>query len=176
MLGTNHEQYDGNITLIGMAGCGKSTNGVLLAKALNLAFVDTDLIIQNREGMYLSQIIETRGLEQFISIEADAICSLDCKNSCIATGGSVVYAPRAMEHLRKISKVIYLSLPFSEIDSRVKDVKSRGIVIEEGKNLSDIYHEREPLYEKYADIRIDTMGYTIEQTVERIIKKLQEER
>lgn len=161
-----------NIVLIGMPGVGKSTVGVILAKVLGYQFIDADLVIQEREGRLLCEIIEEEGTQGFIEVENRVNASIEAKHSIIATGGSVVYGREAMEHLRDIGTVICLQLPYPTLDKRLSDIKGRGVVLGEKQTLHDLYVERVPLYEKYADICISEAGLNIEQTVEQIIEKL----
>lgn len=161
-----------NIVLIGMAGSGKSTLGVLLAKSLGMPFVDTDLIIQEREGRLLQDIIDSDGVASFIKIEEKAVLSLTAEGTVIATGGSVVYSCKAIMHLKEKGILIYLDLDFDEIEKRIKNMTTRGIAMEKGKTLRNIYEERIPLYEKYADIIADCNGKTMEENLEKIIKEL----
>ncbi|MCD8053131.1 MAG: shikimate kinase [Lachnospiraceae bacterium] len=144
-----------NIVLIGMPGCGKSTAGVVLAKALGCHFVDADLLIQAREGRLLCEIIEEEGLEAFNRIEEEVNASIQAENAVIATGGSVVYGARAMEHLREIGDVLYIRLSLESVAERLGDLTERGVSMREGQTLEDLYAERVPLYEKYADITVD---------------------
>lgn len=162
-----------NIVLIGLPGVGKSTAGVILAKITGKEFTDSDLVIQRKEGRLLSTIIEEEGVEGFIDIENRINTSLDVENSVIATGGSVVYGKEAMDHLKEIGTVVYLRVPFEIIDKRLSDIKGRGVVLREGQTLHDIYEERIVLYEKYADIIVDEVGLSIEETVTQIIRKLE---
>ncbi len=143
-----------NIILIGMPGAGKSTVGVVLAKHLGYEFVDSDLLIQKQYGKLLQALIEEHGVEGFWQIEEHVNASVDTDKAVIATGGSVIYGPKAMEHLREIGTVIYLKLPCGEIESRVGDLTSRGVTRQAGQTLQDLYDERTPLYEKYAHITI----------------------
>lgn len=159
-----------NIVLIGMPGCGKSTVGVILAKTMGVGFVDTDLIIQQRENRLLQNIIDTDGIEYFLDCEAKAIKSLKCENSVVATGGSAVYREDAIEHLKKNGKIIYLDVPLDEIKKRLNNINTRGIAAKKNKSIEDIYNERVALYNKYADITIKTGGDSVEQTVEKICK------
>jgi len=159
-----------NIILIGMPGVGKSTVGVILAKVLGYQFVDSDLVIQKEEGKLLKEIIAEVGPEGFIQVENRVNATLQVENSIIATGGSVVYGKEAMEHLKEIGTVVYLSLPYEEIDKRLKDIKGRGVVLREGQTLKDLYEERTVLYEKYADVRIDETGLNVEATIDAILK------
>ena len=159
-----------NIVLIGMPGCGKSTVGVILAKTLGIGFVDTDLIIQQRENRLLQNIIDTDGIDYFLECESNAIQSIECENSVIATGGSAVYREDAIEHLKKNGKIIYLDVPLDEIKKRLNNINTRGIASKKNKSIEDIYNERVALYNKYADIIIKTYGDSVEQTVEKICK------
>ncbi|MCL2494381.1 MAG: shikimate kinase [Oscillospiraceae bacterium] len=160
-----------NLTLIGMPGCGKSTVGVLLAKALGLRFVDTDLLLQQQHGLLLRQIIDAQGIEAFLAAEAGVILALDCENTCIATGGSAVYSEPAMAHLRNISKIVFIDLPCDEIERRVADFRGRGVVMERGQTLPALYAERRPLYLRYAGIVIDARGLGMEALLEEIARR-----
>ena len=159
-----------NIVLIGMPGVGKSTVGVILAKVLGYQFVDSDLVIQKEEGKLLKEIIAEVGSEGFIQVENRVNASLEVTDSIIATGGSVVYGKEAMEHLCKIGTVVYLSLPYEEIEKRLSDIKGRGVVLREGQTLKDLYEERTVLYKKYADVQIDETGLNVEETIDAILK------
>lgn len=161
-----------NVVLIGMPGAGKSTTGVLLAKTINYSFIDTDLIIQSKCGMLLKDIIAQRGMEEFLSIEEREIIGLDVCQSVIATGGSVVLKEKAMAHFKNTGIVIYLKLSFPELEKRIKNITARGIVIKQNQTFNDVYRERTPLYEKYADITICCSGKTIEQIVASIAAKI----
>ena len=161
-----------NIILIGMPGVGKSTVGVILAKVLGYRFVDADLEIQQQEGKLLAQIIEEVGTEGFIQVENRVNASLNVSRTVVATGGSVVYGQEAMEHLKSIGTVVYLQVPYSVIDKRLSDIKGRGVVLKEGQTLYDLYLERTPLYEKYADLCISEEHLNVEQTVELLVEKL----
>ena len=160
-----------NIILIGMAGCGKSTLGVLLAKSLGMNFLDTDLVIQQREGKRLQEIINNDGLEYFRRAEDSALLSVNVDDTVIATGGSAVYYDDAMVHLKSGGKCVWLSLPFDEIEHRIRNIKTRGIAIAPGKTLFDVFEERQPLYKKYADIIVDCNS-SAEDNVTAIIKAL----
>jgi len=160
-----------NFVLIGMPGCGKSTVGVVLAKALGYNFLDSDLAIQAREGKKLHEIIEERGQEGFRQVENEVNASLDCFKTVIATGGSVIYGPEAMAHLRKIGTVIYLKLPYEEIKHRLGDLHKRGVTLKEGQTLKDLYDERIPLYEKYAHWVVECEGLRLRQVVQEICQR-----
>ena len=150
-----------NVVLIGMPGCGKSTVGVVLAKTLGYRFLDSDLLIQEQEDRLLSEIISQEGIEGFEKIENRVNSGINVKKTVVATGGSVVYGKEAMEHLKSIGVVVYIKLPYNEIEHRLGDLTKRGVAIRKGQTLRDLYDEREPLYEKYADIIADEEGRTI---------------
>ena len=161
-----------NITLLGMPGAGKSTIGVLLAKALGYDFLDTDLSIQNQEGMLLNEIIAKKGLSEFKKIEEEVNASVDVEKTVIAPGGSVCYGQKAMEHLSDISKVIYLKISYEELSKRLGDLTKRGVVFENGQTLKDLYEERVPLYEEYADLCIEEDGLGIGEVLQKILENL----
>lgn len=158
-----------NLVLIGMPSSGKSTAGVLLAKRIGFGFIDTDLIIQGEQGALLSQIIEREGAEGFLAIEERVNAGIAAMRCVIATGGSVCYLPRAMEHLKKLGTVIYLELSEEEVARRVPDFVRRGVVMRGNiSTLKELYAERVPLYEKYADVTVRCDGQTIDETVAAI--------
>lgn len=161
-----------NIILIGMPGCGKSTVGVVLAKILGYNFIDSDLLIQNREGRLLRNIIEEKGREGFHKIEEEINSSINVSNTVIATGGSVIYGRKAMEHFKTEGKIIYLKLTSETITERLGDITDRGISKKDGQTIAELYNERTPIYEKYADIVLNTEGLSIRDTVSEIIKLL----
>lgn len=162
-----------NIILIGMPGCGKSTIGVVLAKSLGYRFIDSDLLIQEREHRLLHEIIAQDGLEAFNQIENQVNASIETTFSVIATGGSVIYGQEAMEHLKKIGTVIYLRLPENLLSERLGDLNQRGVSIKAGQTLHSLYEERIPLYEKYADITIDCAEKEIRECVQVITNTVQ---
>ncbi len=162
-----------NIVLIGMPGVGKSTIGVILAKVLGYQFVDADLLIQEQEGKLLKDIIEEVGTDGFIQVENRVNASIECSKTIIATGGSVIYGAQAMQHLKEIGTVVYLEVPFSTLEKRLSDIKGRGVVLKDGQTLYDLFMERTPLYETYADVRVSEEGLNVEQTVELLVNKLQ---
>lgn len=158
-----------NIVLIGMPGCGKSTCGVLVAKSLCKSFLDTDLLIQQNEGMKLSEIIAAKGNEGFEKAERDSVLTLYTRNCIIATGGSMVYYDDAMQKLKEDGIVVYLEISYKNMMRRIKNFKTRGILLKDGYTPKDMYNERTSLYKKYADIVIDVNKNTIENTVKAII-------
>ena len=161
-----------NIVLIGMPGVGKSTIGVILAKELGYQFLDADLLIQKQENQLLKEIIAQKGVDGFIAIENQVNASIEAENTVIATGGSVIYGKEAMEHLREIATVVYLRLPYEELNRRLGNLKNRGVVLRDGQTLKDLYDERIVLYEKYADIIVNEEKKGIEATLENIIEVL----
>lgn len=164
-----------NIILIGMPGSGKSTLGVLLAKALGRRFVDTDLLIQEREGRLLQDIIDNDGIEKFLQIEEQVLLSVDVEHAVIATGGSVVYEPKAMAHLSQLGTVVYLKLGYKALARRLGNLEKRGVVLRPGQTLRMLYDERVPLYEKYANITVDCGGQDIEHTLRRVRRALEKQ-
>ena len=158
-----------NVTLIGMPGSGKSTIGVILAKALGYQFLDTDLVIQKQEKRKLSQIIAQEGPERFKEIENKVNASVDVTETVIAPGGSVIYCEEAMKHLRSIGKVVYLKISLESLSKRLGNLRGRGVLLKEGQTLKDLYEERVPLYEKYADITVNEYGLNVEQTIDKIL-------
>ena len=158
----------GNIILTGMPGAGKSTVGVVLAKKMGYRFMDSDLVIQEREGKLLHELIRELGGEGFLQLENEINASIRTDRSVIATGGSAVYGKEAMEHFRQIGTVLYLSLPYDEIEKRLGDLNERGVVLAPGQTLQDLYRERVPLYESYAHRVIDCSGKSIREIVGEI--------
>ncbi len=164
-----------NITLIGMPASGKSTVGVLLAKRLGYSFVDVDIVIQEQEGRLLKEIIAKEGQEGFLAVENRINAGLNVRHSVIAPGGSVIYGKEAMEHLKEISTVVYLKLSYESVEERLGNLVDRGVVLKDGMTLRDLYEERVPYYENYADITIDENGLDAGKTVDRL-RAIMEER
>lgn len=161
-----------NIILIGMPAVGKSTVGVLLAKAVGYGFVDSDLVIQSREGRLLSRIIAEEGIDRFLEIEGKINDELCVDRCVIATGGSVIYNEKAMRHLKEIGRIVYLKISLEELERRLSDLTGRGVAIREGYTLKDLYDERAPLYEKYADVTADLDGKDISAALNEILEAL----
>ena len=162
-----------NVVLIGMPGAGKSTVGVLLAKSLLKDFVDTDLIIQHEQGTALCNIMEKTGVKGFIDLENKIIASCNFENSVVATGGSAVYGEEAMGNLKKNGVIVYLRVSCDELERRIHNIQTRGIAMEKGTTIKDLFEERRPLYEKYADITVDCDKFTAEQCVSEIVSKVE---
>ena len=158
------------IILIGMAGAGKSTVGVLLAKALSREFIDTDLTIQRAENMRLQSLINTKGVEAFTAIEERHILSIACEHAVVATGGSAVYSDAGMAHLQSLGVLVYLELSLVSLRERIPDIETRGLVKAEGQTFDELYAEREPLYRRYADLRVNCEGLHHEAVVDAILQ------
>ena len=161
-----------NITLIGMPASGKSTVGVILAKLLGYGFIDTDILIQNRTGRRLSEIIAERGTDGFLAIEEAVCASIKAERCIIATGGSVVYSKAAMKHLKDLGCVIYLEVGYETLLDRLQDLQSRGVVLRPEQTLAELYTERVALYEKYADLIVPERNHTMEETVRDVYRKV----
>ena len=163
---------DKNIVLIGMPGVGKSTVGVLLAKALGRYFLDTDVLIQAIQGRPLQEIIDRDGLTAFCKIEEDYVLCLDLAHAVIATGGSAVYSEPAMRHLAAHGIIVHLDLPVDKIEERLANLPTRGVVIEKSQTIRSLYDQRQPLYCRYAQITLDCTGKSHEQVVSEVIQTL----
>jgi len=160
---------DKNIVLIGMPGVGKSTVGVLLAKALGRYFLDTDVFIQAIQGRTLQDIIDRDGLAAFCRIEEEYVLCLDLTNAVIATGGSVVYSAPAMRHLAAHGVIIHFDLPVEKIEERIANLPTRGVVMETGQTVRWLYDQRQPLYRQYAHLTLDCTDKNHEQIVLEIV-------
>ena len=163
-----------NIVLLGMPGAGKSTIGVLLAKKTGKRFLDTDLLIQEKEGRLLREIIREEGLNRFVEIENRINAEVEAESTVIAPGGSVIYGKEAMEHYREIAVIVYLKLSYQTVEKRLGDLTKRGVVFREGQTLKSLYEERCPLYEQYADIVIECDDLEIGEALELVNLKLQQ--
>jgi len=161
-----------NVSLIGMPGSGKSTVGVLLAKRLGYAFVDTDLLIQRREGQLLQAVLDRLGTEAFLDLEAEVIAELDCDRTVIAPGGSAVLREKGAARLKALGPVVYLKPPVEALEKRLGNLATRGVTLAPGQTVADLYRFRSPFYEKYADFTVNSDQRRMEDTVELILRGL----
>ena len=158
-----------NIVLAGMPGSGKSTIGVLLAKALGYSFLDVDLVIQEREGALLQEILDSRGTQAFLEAEERAVLSLDCRHTVIAPGGSALCREGAALYLQSLGPIVYLNVPLEELSRRIRNMAQRGIAMEPGQTLADVLAFRDPLYRKYAGLIVDCLPrQPLDQTVQLV--------
>ena len=171
----SHNAAD-NIVLIGMPGAGKSTLGVVLAKILNYDFLDADLVIQNKHGKTLQTLINEHGPQGFLDVENQDLQEINVHRTIVATGGSAVYSDQAMEHLRSIGAVVYLQISYKELANRLGDLQERGVVMKGGMGMSlaDLYEERLPLYEKWAEITVDVEKTSITQAAKKVVAALRD--
>ncbi len=165
-----------NLILVGMPSCGKSTVGVVLAKTMNKGFVDTDILIQQRENKTLQEIIDAKGNDYFHQVEEQVLLDFNKSNYIVATGGSAIYFDKAMEKFKENGEIVYLRVSLETVLERLNNIKTRGVTLEKGQTLADLYAQRIPLYEKYADIIVDGDGMTVEEVVERIIEASKKEK
>ena len=161
-----------NICLIGMPSSGKSVLGKMLAKKRQMRFLDLDTLIQKNTGKLLREIIEEKGREGFLRIEEETGASLSVENTVIAPGGSICYGEKAMKHLQKIARVIFLDLPYEEMEKRIGDPVKRGVAIPEGFSLRDLYKERTELYRKYAEYTLKEENLSIEECLKKLMQYL----
>ena len=165
-----------NLIFIGMPAVGKSTVGIVVAKRLGMQFIDTDLLIQEQEGKLLREIIAEKGQDGFLEIENRVNASVTPENAVISPGGSVVYCREAMEHYKKIGTVVYLKASYQTIKKRIRNPKKRGVVLRDGQSFRDLYNERVPFFEKYADITICEDGCRIEDTIKNVLNAVKKYR
>lgn len=162
-----------NIILIGMPGSGKSTVGAVLAQRLGKQFLDTDNVIMEHASSPLQPLVDQLGTQGFLELEADAVCTVSCSHTIIATGGSVPCLARGMDYLKTLGTVVYLSIPFDELQARLSNISDRGIAMAPGQTLKDVYDYRVTLYEMYQDVTVEVGGQTVEETVEAVLNKIQ---
>ena len=162
-----------NVTLIGMPGAGKSLVGQALARRLGWAFLDVDpLIVSHHRAKNLQQVLDSLGNQRFLDAEADVIAGLSCDHTVIAPGGSAVLRDKGMERLKALGRVVYLSLPCQELKRRLGNLATRGVSLEPGQSLDDLYAYRRPYYERWCDVTVDVLGCSIPQAAERIVAAL----
>lgn len=160
-----------NFTLIGMPGSGKSTVGIILAKLLSFGFIDTDILIQINQQKSLQEIINENDYFKLRKIEENEILKINIENHVIATGGSAVYSEKAMSHLQDISNIVFMEVEFEEIQKRIQNFKTRGIVKAKTQTFRDLYNKRQILYKKYADLTIYCNKLNQEEIAEIISSK-----
>ncbi len=160
------------ISLIGMAGVGKSTIGQALARELGWAFVDSDHIIEALYGARLQTVTDELGKDAFLDVEDAVVASLRLQRAVIATGGSVVYRERCMRHLQSLGPIVYLDAPLDIIEERISRNPQRGLAIAPGQTIADIFHEREALYQRYCTIRCAAHPYAPAQCVRWLISHI----
>lgn len=163
-----------NLILVGMPSCGKSTVGVVLAKTMNKGFVDTDILIQQAEQKTLQEIINEKGNDYFHQVEERVLLEFDGRDAVVATGGSAIYFDKAMEKFKEHGRVLYLKVSLDTVLTRLNNIKTRGVTLEKGQTLGDLYGQRVPLYEKHADLIVEADGCTVEEVVEKIIDAVKE--
>ena len=161
-----------NVTLVGMPGAGKSTTGVILAKLLSLGFMDTDLLIQINRKSPLQDIVDKKGNLYLRKVEEEEILKINLEKCVIATGGSAVYSQKAMDHLSSISTVVFLKVSLDVLKNRISNFKERGLAKAPDQSFEDLFLERQPLYEKYAEIEIDCNSISQEKAAELIAARL----
>lgn len=164
----------GNIIFIGMPSAGKSTVGVVLAKRLGLQFIDADIVIQEKEGKLLKEIILEKGTDGFLELEDRINSSIEADHAVISPGGSIVYCKNAMRHYKEIGTVVYLKVSYDIINQRLKNSKDRGVVLRQGQTFRGLYDERIRLFEKYADVTVCEDGLNLEETIDKIMEILPE--
>ena len=160
-----------NIVFIGMPGCGKSTVGAKLAKNLHMRLIDTDRLIVEKTGKSLPQLLRELGVDGFLQLEGNIGAQLVCDRCVIATGGSMVFSEAAMNHLKKGAVVVWLDTELPELEKRIRRNADRGIAAEPGTSLKAIDSLRRPLYEKYADLHVQTaggVGHVVQQLTDQL--------
>ena len=164
-----------NIVLIGMPGAGKSTLGIVLAKIMNYDFVDADLVIQSQCDKTLQKLIDACGPEGFIQVENQILSDIRASKAIIATGGSAVYSDEAMRHLTEIGTVVYLKISYEQLVGRLSDFQERGVVLKGGIGMSlrELYDERHPLYERYAEVTVDVDDLSITAAARKVADALE---
>jgi len=162
-----------NIVMIGMPGSGKSSVGRHIAAALNMNHIDGDAIMEQSEGMKLCDIISTKGNNYVLALEEKVLSTIEVENFVISPGGSCIYYPRAMEHLREIADVIYLQVDWEELELRCKDPVGRGVIFKPGETLKSLYDLRVPMYEKWAEFTVNTSDCkSSDEAAQRVLKAL----
>lgn len=160
------------IILIGMAGVGKSTSGKILADSLGFGFVDVDLLLIREHGKTLQELLDSLGDEGFLRIEKEVVAGLETSGYVIAPGGSIIYHQDLMDELKQKATLVYLKDSFENISKRERERGTGGVIGIKSKSLREVFQEREPLYESYADIIVDVFGKSPDEVAEEIKNKL----
>jgi shikimate kinase len=162
---SNHFRF---IVLIGMPGAGKSTLASALAHRLGWACLDTDRLMEAWYGLPLEALRTALGREQFLQAEEHTLLHLDVNRCIVATGGSAVYCSKAMQALKRSGVVVYLQADYPTISCRVSQNPERGLVMNPGQTLHDLYLERKRLYETYADLIVDTASASVPECIKTL--------
>ncbi len=162
-----------NLVLIGMPGSGKSTVGIILAKMTSLNFIDTDILIQCREGRCLQNIVDTDGHMALRKVEEEVLLSVNCRDYVIATGGSAAYSHAAMSHLKVDGTVVFLHATMDTLNARIRNYATRGLAKRPDQSFADLFQERLALYRRYADITIENDNLTQEDVCGKILQELE---
>ena len=161
-----------NIILIGMPGSGKSTVGVILAKMLAKRYLDTDILLQNIEKRSLQDIVDKEGHMALRKVEQKVLLSIQCQNHVVATGGSAAYSEPAMMHLKTIGIIVFLHADLPTLNRRIHNYETRGLAKRPDQSFQDLFDERLVLYEKYADITVQSSKLTQDQVCDLIVDQL----
>lgn len=154
-----------------MPGAGKTAVGKVIAQRLGRDFIDTDDLLERHSGRPLAELLQTHGRNGFRALEEAMLLALQARNSVIATGGSVVYSEPGMAALRRLGVIVFLDCPLDVLEHRVGDHAARGMVIAPEQTLADLYREREPLYQRYAELVVWSVG-EVEQVAEAVVEAL----
>ncbi len=160
------------IVLIGMAAAGKTTVGKLLADLRSCPFVDADECIEQQHGARLQHIVDTQGYTAFKRIEEQVLLGIDPSDCVLATGGSAIYSDPAMRHLARLAHVVYLNVPAPILQSRLANADQRGLARKPGQTFESLLAERLPLYQRYAEISVDSQGLSALETARMIVERV----
>jgi len=162
-----------NITFIGMPGAGKSCMGRIVSRKFKMKIIDGDKLIESNVGVPLQDIIDEKGLDYFKKLEEETLLSIDEDNVIISPGGSAIYYENVMKRFKENGIIVYLFISKKTLKERLGDFSKRGVVLEEGKTLDDLYDEREPLLRKYADIIVSCDGKAYSKYQADLLSKLE---
>ena len=165
-------EFPENLVLIGMFGSGKSTVGKILAEKLRYTFVDVDLLIERKHRKPLQKVLDQLGMKKFMKMEDETLRALRNWHCVISPGGSAVYYPKGMKHLKTLGPRIFLKVELPELKRRLPDWSNRGVVCRGGNTLPALYRERAPLFRKYADVTVETSRKSAEKIAKEILQEL----